>query len=362
MVAELYKFRGSHYDIGVQHGTALKSVINDSVVPFVFDDYTELKISADDIVKITKEYEQLIGNSHPEIMEETRGIADGAGLSYEKALAVLLFWEVRDTVAYSFPECSSFVATGDATVDGIPIATQNSDWPLTMIGRGLGQSFHIEPQGRFSFIGRGLAGNLGRPSVVGFNEKGLAFVGSGIRQLRGAGVGFPSLTATRIGLETCETVDDFISLCRSIPHWSHAGENVDVLDKEGNVARISFQTDRIMTVQTKDHFMVSTNHYHNKEMRLFGPPSREVYTSSYDRYDRIVKLLWENYGKLDLDKVKEIMSDHEHGDKPPEGVRSVCRHGEKTQTLTNMIQLPSKGEFWIAEGPPCLKNYSSYKL
>jgi len=362
MSYELHRFHGSHYEIGIQHGTKLSSTIKNSVIPFVENELLKIKIQQNQIDAVITKYEKLLEGMYPEILDETRGIAEGAGIEYSKAILLLLYWEVKDTIEYSFPECSSFVAAGDATADGNPIATQNSDWPIYMHGKGLGQTFHISPEGKFSFIGRGLSGNLGRPSVIGFNEKGLAFVGSGIRQTQGAGFGLPALTATRIGLETCETVDDFIDLCRSVPSWSHAGENVDVVDMEGNVARISFSTKRIMTVQSKNHFIVSTNHYHNREMRQFGPPSRELYSSSYDRYDRIVELLWENYGRLDLEKGMEIMSDHKFGDAPPEGVRSVCRHGAETQTLANMIQLPHKKEFWISESTPCKGNYHKYNL
>lgn len=76
---------------------------------------------------MTKKYEELMEKQYPEIIEETRGISNGSGVEYKKALLVLLFWETKDTTEYAFPECSSFVATGEATVDGNPVATQNSD-------------------------------------------------------------------------------------------------------------------------------------------------------------------------------------------------------------------------------------------
>lgn len=362
MKVDLIILTGTHYDIGVQHGRRLSEIINKSVIPFVLDDMQDKGISADDYRKITKKYADLIGERFPEVIDETRGIAEGAEIDYEIALLLLFYWEVRDTIEHSIHECSSFVAAGDATTEGQPIATQNSDWPLTMSGKGIGQAFHVTPKGKYKFIGRGLAGNLGRTSVIGFNEKGLCFVGSGIHQVEGAGFGFPALIATRIGLERCTTVEEFINLVKSIPRWSHAGENVDVVDMDGSMARISFSTRRTMIVQTKDHYIASTNHYHNKEMRQFGPPGESAYPSSYARYGRLIELLRTNYGEIDREKAMEIMSDHHYSDNPPEGGKSICRHGANRETMTNLISVPSKGEFWISEGTPCRRKYSKFNI
>ncbi len=359
---ELITLEGNHHDIGFQHGRKLSSVINESVIPFVREDMRNLHIANEQAQKIAEKYEDLIGKYSPEILEETHGLAEGAGIEYTTGLLILLFWEVRNTIDHASPECSSFVAAGDATIDGSPIAAQNSDWPKVMIDKGIAQPFLVRPKNGNDFIGRGLAGNLGRPSVIGFNEKGLSFVGSGIHQVQGVGFGFPPLIITRVGLEKCSTVDEFLELVKRIPEWSHAGENVDVVDSDGHMARISFTTKRTMIVQTRNHFLASANHYHNREMRHFGPADREAYPSSYARYDRIVELLRENYGKVDGELARRIMSDHRYGDDPPEADKSVCRHGEDKETMGNLISLPRKREFWISEGTPCKGKYSIFKL
>lgn len=362
ILPEIVNLQGNHFEIGVQHGRQLSNVILNTIVPFVQNDINESGISQKQTEEIISNYENLVGERFPQIVEETKGIAEGSGIEYETALRVLFFWEIRDTVSHSFPECSSFVSAGEATLGDHVIASQNSDWPEKMRNKNIGHTFRVEAEGKYSFIGRGLAGNLGRPSVIGFNEKGLAFVGSGIRQLKGAGFGFPPLTITRVGLEDCATVDEFLDLVDSIPRWSHAGENVDVVDRSGNMARISFSTNRILTVQTKNHFLASTNHYHNLEMRHFGPSNREEYPSSFARYERLVELLRENHGDIDSEKAIEIMSDHKYGNKPPEGVKSICRHGKDTRTMTNVVLSPSTGEFWISKGNPCEGDYSKFSL
>lgn len=362
MQQKLFKFSGTHYDIGYQHGNQLSNTIKTTIVPFVANDMTNRGITSSSSIKIVEEYETLIASHFPEVLEETRGLADGAQIEYQTALLILLFWEVRDTISTTSHDCTSFVAAGDATTNGQPISAQNSDWPMYMKDKNIGQVFQISSKGSYKFIGRGLTGNLGRPSVIGFNEKGLSFVGSGIHQLHGAEFGFPPLIATRIGLERCSSVGEFIDLVENIPRWSHAGENVDVVDLKGNMARISFSSRRLMIVLTKDHFLASTNHYHNHEMRQFGPPDRDAYPSSYARYDRMIELLKKNYGLIDGNRAMQIMSDHEFGDTSPNGDKSICRHGEDRETMTSMISNPRSKEFWIATGTPCTMKYNLFKL
>jgi isopenicillin-N N-acyltransferase-like protein len=362
MYQDLFKFSGTHYEIGYQHGVQLSNIIKTTIVPFVANDMANRGITNSHSIKIVEKYETLIANHFPEVLQETRGIADGAQIEYQTALLILLFWEVRDTISSTSHDCTSFVAAGDATANGQPIAAQNSDWPMYMKDKNIGQVFQVSSKGNYKFIGRGLAGNLGRPSVIGFNEKGLSFVGSGIHQLHGAEFGFPPLIATRIGLERCSSVREFIELLEKIPHWSHAGENVDVVDFEGNMARISFSSRRLMIVLTRDYFLASTNHYHNNEMRHFGPPNEEAYPSSYTRYDRIIELLTKNYGLINGNRAMQIMSDHKFGNTLPDGDKSICRHGEDRETMTSMISVPKRKEFWIASGSPCVKKYNLFKL
>lgn len=362
MESRFVHLKGGHYEIGLQHGKQLRNVITDRVIPFVENDFRELRMASDRYEDVIPDYEELLREHFPKILEETRGISDGAGISYSRALLVLLFWEIKGTTAHYFPECSSFVAAGAATSNGFPIASQNTDWPRNMREREVDYTFRMKPKNAYDFIGRGLAGNLGRPSVIGFNEKGLGFVGSGIRQLKEAGFGFPPLIATRLGIETCGTVDEFLDFVKSISEWSHAGENVDVVDARGNMARISFSTKRIMILEGKNHFIASTNHYHNEEMRRYGPLSREVYPSSWARYDRLVSLLYENYGLIDMNTATKIMSDHEFGNVPPEGANSICRHGQNVQTMTNILFTPTTRDYWISHGNPCRSEYTHYRL
>lgn len=361
-MTRLVDLEGTHYEIGVQHGKQLKEAITDRVIPFVEGDMEEIGVSQSSYLEIIPKYEGLLIDHYPQILDETKGIAEGAGVSYEKALLVLLFWEIRDTVTHSFPECSSFVAAGRATADGHPIATQNTDWPRHMREKNIDFTFKVKPDKGYSFLGRGLAGNLGRPSVIGFNEKGLGFVGSGVRQLVGGGFGFPPLVATRLGIESCATVEEFIDLVKSIQGWSHAGENVDVVDASGDMARVSFSTRRTMILEASNHFIASTNHYHHEEMRRYGPLSKEDYPSSWERYYRLVSLLHENHGEINKDSAMRIMSDHAFGEKPPNGAKSLCRHGENVQTMTNVVFAPTKGDYWISHGNPCRGQYTHYRL
>lgn len=354
---------GSHYEVGFRHGEQLSGLIRDTVLPLVESDSEINKLSQDTLKKIVDKYRAIIETQFPEIIEETRGIADGAKIDFEKALLALIFWEVRDAaLPGAMHECSSFVATGDATADDESIGSQNVDWPLPHPHPSTAVLFKVQPESSYKFIGIGRPGNLGRPSVIGFNSKGLGFVGSGIRQLDKPGFGIPPLMITRIGLEKCSTVDEFLELVGKVPRWAHSGENVDVFDKDGYVARVGFTTKRTITTYTHNHFLASTNHYHNLEMRHIGPKDEKAYRSSFARYNRLVELLTENYGKVNVETAMKIMSDHNYGSVPPEGENSLCRHGEGIRTRNNMVLRPSEGKIWVSNGSPCEGGYSVFQI
>ena len=196
--------------------------------------------------------------------------------------------------------------------------------------------------------------------MLGFNEKGLSLVGSGIQQREEAPSEIHPWLICRIALESCSTVEEFTDFMDAIPRWA-GGENLCVADAHGHMARLSYSTRRLSVTRTKDHFLVSTNHYHEPELSRFGPTNKE-YPSTYERYGRLVELLNENYGRVDVETTMKIMSDHERGDKPPEGDHSICRHGEIHQTFTNSIIRPTEGKLWISKGPPCVRNYSTFVI
>lgn len=364
---------GSHFEMGVQHGRALKQVIRNNVKGFC-SKVLELADNENSSKDLRASYETIYRNHFGYVLDEIHGIANGSDLEYEDTLFFLMVWEFLDNCVpenrrrsflhsvkaiETVDSCSCIVAAGAATVNGKSLATQNSDWPSLPMLSPIPFAIKASPRGRFKFVGRALAGFLGAPKVIGFNEKGLTFVSSGVHQNAGGEFGVPPLFMVREALEHFSTVKEVLSFVQTIPKWSHSGENVDVVDASGSMARISVSSNRVAVATTQGDFLTSTNHY-PKEIQHLGP-SPDDYPSSYHRYARLTEIIKENYGKISPGLIMTLMSDHSFGKDGDAATNSICRHGGVT-SINNVICSPISNELWISEGSPCKGAYSKFTL
>src|SRR2546423_9818174 len=138
----LLKVSGSHYSIGVQIGEALHELIP-RVIDQIF--YHELtanaqtgdgkiaaslpSLSRSAVLARTHDFLPLFEQYCPLMVEELRGIAKGAQISFEEALLL----QIRGEVIYAtVGGCSSFVFSRQVTKSGEVIAGQNWDYPLDL--------------------------------------------------------------------------------------------------------------------------------------------------------------------------------------------------------------------------------------
>ncbi len=370
MPIRLVKIRGTPYEMGQQLGKQAADLIRHPVLTY-FDLFSQ-QITPQEKGAFIKKYEDIIERHAPDFVSEIRGIAKGANLDYDTALFLQVAWdflvgylpvEVRTKVGADMnidsisTSCTAFVAAGKATADRKAIAAQNSD-ASSMLYDGC-IAVAAEPRDGYKFLG--LSDAAGSACVIGFNEKGLGLMGSGIRQYKEANFGFPVMLAYRIILEKCSNVDDTIDTMKEFPRWGHMGGNLDVVDARGYVARIACSSQLLTAMSSQNNFVASTNHYHDLEMRHFGPLP-EDYASSYERYDRIVELLTYNHGKISVEIAMAVLSDHKFGIVEPETTKSICRHSKATGTYACTIARPTERKLWISKGFPCEREFSTFTI
>ena len=91
------------------------------------------------------------------------------------------------------------------------------------------------------------------------------------------------------------------------------------------------------------------NHYISDKFKDLNPDQTQ-YSSTFKRYDRIKELVNERYGKLRVQDLFRIMSDHENG------VNCICRHpheGYPAQTVSSSMFVLEDCEAWATIGNPC---------
>ena len=118
----LVEVTGTPYELGYQHGAQAAALIQRYLL--LMERITNL--SRDTLCRNALVFLPLIEQLSPAYLEEVRGLAAGAGLTFEEALLC----QARAEAAYTRDEgCSAFALTGDATADHQTLAGQNQDLP-----------------------------------------------------------------------------------------------------------------------------------------------------------------------------------------------------------------------------------------
>ncbi|MDP6506989.1 MAG: C45 family autoproteolytic acyltransferase/hydrolase, partial [Planctomycetota bacterium] len=113
---------GSHFEMGVQHGQACPDRVN-RFVEIILDGATSEERTRDQILLRTRLAVPLMEEHCPGLLEETRGLAEGARISFEEAVLLQLRGEVGN-----YPdECTTFAVPGTGTATGEMFIGQNSD-------------------------------------------------------------------------------------------------------------------------------------------------------------------------------------------------------------------------------------------
>ena len=157
----LIKVAGTPREMGRQHGEQAAALITRylaSIEKSTGKDRDELGARA-------RAFEPFIDTLNPLLLDEIRGLAEGAAIPYEHAL---LCQARGEAVKAPLEGCTAFALTGMATAAGQPLAGQNQDLPPEFAD--LGIVLHLRPDdGRPRAITFTFAGQLG---YMGMNHLG----------------------------------------------------------------------------------------------------------------------------------------------------------------------------------------------
>jgi predicted choloylglycine hydrolase len=361
--------RGKPYEMGRQHGEKLACLMRQAL------DSTNagFEVSArdpstDQLDRLTKGHKEITTRLRPELFEELEGVANGAGVNYNRVVEMFLarelpygFAQPRHTTTYVTEECTAWGAVGEATADAEPMLAQNRDCPYDS-----GQYRIVivaQPSNGHSFVA---TGRVGCNDGYGVNKKGLAIMAPAVRPLDSIDAckqerppGIQSYTLARMVLEACESVDAAIDLIKSTPP-GYMGLNWLLVDRDNQMARIERSYSKLHVTYPEEaaystnKVTAATNHYPSREMSALSPQSIEPSTKK--RYDRIATLLATNAGKIDFNSFVQFARDHGNG----HNNLSICNHGEESGTNLSMIAQCAQSRLWVLRGSPCLNEYVSY--
>jgi isopenicillin-N N-acyltransferase-like protein len=250
--------------------------------------------------------------------------------------------------------CTVMAATPEVTSSKHMLVGQNADW--IPASQKLWLLTKKKKRGGLNCVTFAEAGVVGK---MGLNEAGILSFGNALASNR-ARLGVPLQIISNYVL-SAETVAD--AIFRILSARRGASNNRVIADAEGLCRDIEAETEDFNCLSPEDGILVHANHflgptYHFRDYMPMASPSTLI------RRDRAYELLARERGRITVDVMKKIFSDHLG--KPS----SVCTHVDEkhpkgfqsNQTIASLIVDLNERKLEIAKGPPCQNEYVTIDL
>jgi isopenicillin-N N-acyltransferase like protein len=307
------RFEGSYRDVGRQIGDACADVLQRSVA---FDDEIPAGRSRADQLALASKYRELTADAMPWLLEELDGAAEGAEVDPLALFACTveeIWYEPRAPGDGATIEgrCSDLVAAPPATADGHVLVAHNNDLSpgyrddLVAIERSVPDDPAVFTIGNGIWIS------------VGWNSAGLSLTGNELSP-NDERVGIPRELQVRAMLRDT-SLDAMVGT--ALRHDRASSYNNVLASSDGSVVNVEGSATSVEMTEPDEHgHLVHTNHYVCDTMLPFeGDPGYAL--RSAVRYGRAEELLASQPdGSVTEERMREILSDHEHA---PD---SLCRH------------------------------------
>ncbi|EHM28322.1 MULTISPECIES: C45 family autoproteolytic acyltransferase/hydolase [Streptomyces] len=307
----------------------------------------------------------------PHLVEEMRGIADGAGTGLLDVLAL----NARGEVIYdkSFAEiaadgagegpadeepaegCTSFAAYGPASGDGHVYAGQNWDWRAGVADTVV--MIRIVQPPKPTLIMQVEAGQVGRQ---GANSAGIAFNANGLGGRFDDRIGLPQTVVRRTVLDQDNIADALDVLCRT---RAHIASNALLTCREGFAIDLETTPAGHGWMYPTDGLLVHGNHYQaGIPAPLAAAGYRPMSSDSLVRVPRaeqgLAALRHSTGPEESRQLIRRAMSDHLGH---PE---SLCTHPDPRRpavehwtTLVSSLADLTTGDYHVTAGTPCDRAY-----
>ncbi|MGD8623153.1 MAG: C45 family autoproteolytic acyltransferase/hydrolase [Anaerolineae bacterium] len=292
------------------------------------------------------EYQPTVAAHAPELLEEMRGIADGAGVDLTDVLLI----NARSELMGAFGEgaCTALAATPQVTAGGVVLMGQNWDWYTAVAPEPL--LLLVRPVDGPQILTLVEAGQVGK---IGLNSAGL---GVGLNFLshahRGQGVPVHVILRQMLG---CAHLGEAVHQAYGVPRATAA--NVLLAHAEGEVLDLELTAADVDFLYADEGWLVHANHFESPRLRA-GDTGLATSLSSLPRAARGRRLLAAARGQISVDTLQAILADHAYG------AYAICRHeapGEaelqRTATRASIILDLAARTMHVAAGQPCRAVY-----
>ncbi|RJP51916.1 MAG: hypothetical protein C4557_07220 [Anaerolineaceae bacterium] len=345
---------GSHREMGRQFGEAARTQIQHSIEnAHVLIDaaYDTLELTWDGAKIQARKYLPFAEERYPQYVDEMRGIAEGANISFDD-IVILNAMEAVTVDALHLTRCTSMAVNDERTADGHVLAAHNEDWipedeeDVIVIS--------AKPDKEPPFLAMTYGGLL--PNV-GFNAHGIAQLIDSVYP-NDSRIGIPRLVVARAVLAS-RRISGAIGRTL-VPHRA-AGYNHLLVHESGEIYSIEVSARKFEILYGHEGYMVHTNHYLDTHMKQIEKEPEEL-LSSRVRYFRASRLIRQKEQHT-IKSLQAIQKDHVNIP------NSICNHNiagldplDREKTISAMVMDLTSREMHITWGNPCKNAYHTYHL
>lgn len=348
------KMSGSPYERGLQYGTQAKELIHKLIEEYklLFD--KENHIAWETAYKKAAAFEEPIRSFRPDLIEEMKGIADGAEIDLQTVLVLNCRSEIMFTdIPSNEDACTVIGVPPEVSKTGHTLLAQNWDW--WTVGEGTTVILEVEQEGYAKSL---IVTEAGLVGGKGLNEYGVA-LSMNAMSVNGGKIGVPLQVVLRAAL-SCSTVPKAIDCIAKCPRAGCAC--VGLASWDGELVMVEYAPNDLDILLCDGKALCHTNHWQSLKM-ILGPEARNYsYISTFTRLDR-ARRLTKDKKKLTPKKLFAILSDHAGY---PDG---ICRHDDPDlpyyhchSSLWSMVIDTVTRTLYITDGTPCRSKPEKYIL
>src|SRR5581483_2679524 len=352
----LVEIAGEPRERGRQYGEQAREPIARSIGWYSEQFTATASLQWGTVIENARRWEPLVEAYLPEALEEMRGIAEGAGVTYEEILALNGRGELSSGNPFESEcdECSSYSILPDAAGDGRAYCGQNWDWRSAILDTVV--MLRIEQPGLPTIVMQVEAGQVGRQ---GANSAGIGLNANGLGARFGSRLGMPQPYIRRKILNSWDMNEALEAIFHSRQSLC---TNLLLSDRDGFAIDLETTPGRHGWGYPKDGVLVHTNHFRYFVPKQIEGTYRLVSPDSLYRADRLERALArsrETATSVAMRAlIREALSDHFGYPS------SVCNHPnpsdpwyDQNETVASSIVDLTTGEYWIAHGNPCRNEY-----
>lgn len=290
----------------------------------------------------------------PDVLEEAKGIAEGAGVEFEGLMVLNTRYELTNYPIDATPECTTGAVLPEATKDNVMYMVKNWDYKVGVLDKIV--LLHIVQEDGTRIFGLTEAGQMVRE---GFNSHGVALFNNMIASVYdGPGGGIPVCFLRRKVL-SCKTFDEayqwITGIKRSVSNNSLLGSGAEnrAIDIECSPVGCDLIKPIAGIVTHANHFSVDPE-----------KDTRSLVSMWKNRQVRLAELLYQQYGNITVEYIQQCMKDHQYY---PD---SICNHNNSGDpndmdgymTVASIIVDFANDAAYVCKGNPCEGEYKKYLI